>query len=115
MQGITSRLLFLSLSTEEAATIAYLCDAPLPGCPRPAGHPTQKELEDIAVQMRLAKYPSPEKWARNRHASSRKDGLFTAADWYPRLGGPGRTLSNHLAAVHHRLLEFLSITLRRSS
>jgi hypothetical protein len=33
-----------------------------------------------------------------------KDGLFTAADWYPRLGGPGRTLSNHLA-VFHRLIE----------
>ena len=41
-----------------------------------------------------------------------KDGLFTAADWYPRLGGPGRTLANHLAAFH-RLVELRSITLRR--
>ncbi|MGC1282852.1 MAG: hypothetical protein WA895_07955, partial [Streptosporangiaceae bacterium] len=82
--------------------------------PVPAPHVRQqKEVEDIAVQMRLEKYPSPEKWARNRNdVLAGKDGLFTAADWYPRLGGPGRTLSNHLAAFH-RLVELRSITLRR--
>jgi len=38
--------------------------------------------------------------------------LFTAADWYPRLGGAGRSLSNHLAAFH-RLVELGTITLPR--
>jgi hypothetical protein len=54
-----------------------------------------------------------QRWARNRHdVLAGRDGLFTAADWYPRLGGPGRTLANHLAAFH-RLVELRSITLRR--
>jgi hypothetical protein len=103
---------FLSPSMQEAL-IAYFGDY-LSWPPLPAPHVRQqKEVEDIAVQMRLAKYPTPEKWARNRHdVLAGKDGLFTAADWYPRLGGPGRTLSNHLAAFH-RLVELRSITLRR--
>jgi hypothetical protein len=103
---------FLSPSMQEAL-IAYFGDY-LSWPPLPAPHVRQqKEVEDIAVQMRLEKYPSPEKWARNRHdVLAGKDGLFTAADWYPRLGGPGRTLSNHLAAFH-RLIELRSITLRR--
>lgn len=103
---------FLSPSMQEAL-IAYFGDY-LSWPPLPAPHVRQqKEVEDIAAQMRLEKYPSPEKWARNRHdVLAGKDGLFTAADWYPRLGGPGRTLSNHLAAFH-RLVELRSITLRR--
>jgi hypothetical protein len=41
-----------------------------------------------------------------------RDGLFRDADWFPRLGGPDRTLANHLAAFH-RLVELRTITLRR--
>jgi len=40
------------------------------------------------------------------------DGLFKTADWYPSLGGKGRTLANHLAAFH-RLVELGTIRLYR--
>jgi len=65
------------------------------------------------MESGLRKAPTLQHWARNRHdVLAGKDGLFTAADWYPRLGGPGRTLANHLAAFH-RLVELRSITLSR--
>ena len=70
-------------------------------------------MERIAVQYRLAKDPTPERWARNRFdVLAGRDGLFRDADWFPRLGGPDRTLANHLAAFH-RLVELRTITLRR--
>lgn len=82
--------------------------------PLPAPHVRQqREVEDIAHRNRLGKQPNPQNWARNRHdVLSGKDGLFSAADWYPRLGGPDRSLPNHLAAFH-RLVELRSITLAR--
>jgi hypothetical protein len=115
--GMQTRLItvprrFLSPPMQEAL-VAYFGDY-LSWPPLPAPHVRQqKEVEDIALQRGLLKYPTPEKWARNRHdVLAGKDGLFTAADWYPRLGGPGRTLANHLAAFH-RLVELRSITLHR--
>jgi hypothetical protein len=115
--GMRTRLItvprrYLSPSMQEAL-IAYFGDY-LSWPPLPAPHVRQqKEVEEIALQQGLPKYPTPEKWARNRHdVLAGKDGLFTAAGWYPRLGGPGRTLANHLAAFH-RLVELRSITLHR--
>ncbi len=109
---ITAPRRYLSPPTQEAL-IAYFGDH-LSWPPLPAPHVRQqKEVEDIAVESGLRKHPSPQNWARNRHdVLAGKDGLFTAADWYPRLGGPGRTLANHLAAFH-RLVELRSITLPR--
>jgi hypothetical protein len=109
---ITAPRRFLSPPMQEAL-IAYFGDY-LSWPPLPAPHVRQqKEVEDVAVQRGLRKHPTPEKWARNRHdVLAGKDGLFTAADWYPRLGGPGRTLANHLAAFY-RLVELRSITLHR--
>ena len=103
---------FLSPATKEAL-IAYFGDH-LSWPPLPAPHVRQqKEVEDIAVASGLAKEPNPQNWARNRHdVLAGRDGLFSAAAWYPRLGGPGRTLANHLAAFH-RLVELRSITLSR--
>lgn len=103
---------FLSPSTKEAL-VAYFGDH-LSWPPLPAPHVRQqKEVEEIALRYGLAKAPSIQNWARNRHdVLAGKDGLFTAADWYPRLGGPGRTLANHLAAFH-RLVELQTITLYR--
>ena len=109
---ITAPRRFLSPPMQEAL-IAYFGDY-LSWPPLPAPHVRhQKEVEEIALHSGLPKAPTPEKWARNRHdVLAGKDGLFTAADWYPRLGGPGRTLANHLAAFG-RLVELRSITLRR--
>ena len=109
---ITAPRRFLSPPTQEAL-VAYFGDH-LSWPPLPAPHVRQqKEVEDIAVAGGLRKQPTPQNWARNRHdVLAGKDGLFTAADWYPRLGGPGRTLANHLAAFH-RLVELRSITLSR--
>jgi len=109
---ITAPRRFLSPPMQEAL-IAYFGDY-LSWPPLPAPHVRhQKEVEEIALHSGLPKSPTPEKWARNRHdVLAGKDGLFTAADWYPRLGGPGRTLANHLAAFS-RLVELRSITLRR--
>jgi len=106
---ITGPRRYLTTRTQEAL-IAYFGDH-LSWPPLPAPHVRQqKEVEDIARQHGLAKPPT---WARNSHdVLAGKDGLFTAADWYPRLGGPGRTLANHLAAFH-RLVELRSITLDR--
>jgi len=79
--------------------------------PLPAPHVRQqREVEKIAELYALEK---PENWARNRHdVLAGDDGLFTAADWYPRLGGGNRTLANHLAAFY-RLVELGTITLSR--
>jgi hypothetical protein len=41
-----------------------------------------------------------------------RDGLFTAAAWYPRLGGSDRTIGDHLAAFY-RLAELGTLTLPR--
>ena len=116
-EGMQTRLItaprrYLSPSMQEAL-LAYFGEH-LSWPPLPAPHVRQqKEVEEIALRGPLAKQPTPQNWARNRHdVLAGKDGLFTAADWYPRLGGPGRTLANHLAAFH-RLVELGSITLRR--
>jgi hypothetical protein len=109
---ITAPRRYLSPATQEAL-VAYFGDH-LSWPPLPAPHVRQqKEVEEIALQAGLLKDPSLQNWARNRHdVLAGKDGLFTAADWYPRLGGPGRTLANHLAAFY-RLIELRSITLAR--
>jgi len=109
---ITAPRRYLSPLTQEAL-VAYFGDH-LSWPPLPAPHVRQqKEVEDIALLAGLWKDPNPQNWARNRHdVLAGKDGLFTAADWYPRLGGAGRTLANHLAAFH-RLVELRSITLYR--
>lgn len=110
---ITAPRRFLSPAMQEAL-VAYFGEH-LSWPPLPAPHVRQqKEVEEIAVAAGLAKEPSPQHWARNRHdVLAGRDGLFTVADWYPRLGGPGRTLANHLAAFS-RLVELGSITLRRT-
>jgi len=109
---ITAPRRYLSDAKQEAL-IAYFGDH-LSWPPLPAPHVRQQaEVEQIANQARLLKEPTPERWARNRFdVLAGRDGLFQDADWYPRLGGPGRTLANHLAAFH-RLVELRTITLRR--
>jgi len=99
-------------ATQEAL-IAYFGDH-LSWPPLPAPHVRQqKEIVDIAEQDGLRKEPDAQRWARNRHdVLAGKDGLFTTADWYPRAGGPGRSLANHLPAFH-RLVELGSIKLYR--
>jgi hypothetical protein len=108
---ITAPRRYLSDAKQEAL-IAYFGDH-LSWPPLPAPHVRQQaEVERIAVQYRLAKDPTPERWARNRFdVLAGRDGLFRDADWFPRLGGPDRTLANHLAAFH-RLVELRTITLR---
>jgi hypothetical protein len=103
---------FLSEAKQEAL-VAYFGDH-LSWPPLPAPHVRQQaEVERIAVQFRLPKGPTPERWARNRFdVLAGRDGLFRDADWFPRLGGADRTLANHLAAFH-RLVELRTITLRR--
>ena len=109
---ITAPRRYLSDAKQEAL-IAYFGDH-LSWPPLPAPHVRQQaEVERIAVQYRLAKDPTPERWARNRFdVLAGRDGLFRDADWFPRLGGPDRTLANHLAAFY-RLVELRTITLRR--
>jgi len=109
---ITAPRRYLSEAKQEAL-IAYFGDH-LSWPPLPAPHVRQQaEVEKIAVQYRLPKAPTPERWARNRFdVLAGRDGLFRDADWFPRLGGPDRTLANHLAAFH-RLVELRTITLRR--
>jgi hypothetical protein len=109
---ITAPRRYLSDAKQEAL-IAYFGDH-LSWPPLPAPHVRQQaEVERIAMQYRLAKDPTPERWARNRFdVLAGRDGLFRDADWFPRLGGPDRTLANHLAAFH-RLVELRTITLRR--
>jgi hypothetical protein len=75
----------------------------------------EAEVRGIAVEVGLVRASELEKWARNRHdVLAGKDGLFTAADWYPQIGGPQRALANHLAAFH-RLVERRTITLARAA
>jgi hypothetical protein len=103
-----------SLTTaKQEALIAYF-GLYLSWPPLPAPHVRQQlEVEEIAVNNGLDKTPNPKNWARNRHdVLAGEDGLFTAADWYPRLGGAGRSLSNHLAAFY-RLVELGTINLPR--
>jgi hypothetical protein len=109
---ITAPRRYLSEAKQEAL-IAYFGDH-LSWPPLPAPHVRQQaEVERIAHQYGLAKTPTPERWARNRFdVLAGRDGLFRDADWFPRLGGPDRTLANHLAAFH-RLVELRTITLRR--
>ena len=109
---ITAPRRYLSDAKQEAL-IAYFGDH-LSWPPLPAPHVRQQaEVEKIATQFRLPKAPSPERWARNRFdVLAGRDGLFRDADWFPRLGGPDRTLANHLAAFY-RLVELRTITLRR--
>jgi len=109
---ITAPRRYLSEAKQEAL-IAYFGDH-LSWPPLPAPHVRQQaEVERIAQQHGLAKTPTPERWARNRlDVLAGRDGLFRDADWFPRLGGPDRTLANHLAAFH-RLVELRTITLRR--
>jgi hypothetical protein len=109
---ITAPRRYLSEAKQEAL-IAYFGDH-LSWPPLPAPHVRQQaEVERIAHQYALAKTPTPERWARNRFdVLAGRDGLFRDADWFPRLGGPDRTLANHLAAFH-RLVELRTITLRR--
>src|SRR5580692_11430872 len=111
---ITAPRRYLSDAKQEAL-IAYFGDH-LSWPPLPAPHVRQQaEVERIAVTSRLPKQPTPERWARNRFdVLAGRDGLFRDADWFPRLGGPDRTLANHLAAFH-RLVELRTITLRRVS
>jgi hypothetical protein len=109
---ITAPRRYLSEAKQEAL-IAYFGDH-LSWPPLPAPHVRQQaEVEKIALLYGLAKEPTPERWARNRFdVLAGRDGLFRDADWFPRLGGPDRTLANHLAAFH-RLVELRTITLRR--
>jgi hypothetical protein len=109
---ITAPRRYLSDAKQEAL-IAYFGDH-LSWPPLPAPHVRQQaEVEQMASRYRLRKEPTPERWARNRFdVLAGRDGLFRDADWFPRLGGPDRTLANHLAAFH-RLVELRTITLRR--
>jgi hypothetical protein len=114
--GETYRLTYPRVNTTPAtqeALVAYFGDH-LSWPPLPAPHVRQqREVEEIAKQYGLRKGPDADRWARNRHdVLAGRDGLFTTANWYPRLGGPGRTLANHLAAFH-RLVELGSIKLYR--
>ena len=57
--------------------------------------------------------PSIQNWARNRiEVLTGRDGLFTAADWYPKMGGKDRTIGDNLAAFY-RLIELRTITRAR--
>jgi hypothetical protein len=100
-------------SAKQEALLAYF-GLYLSWPPLPAPHVRQQlEVEEIAVVNQLEKLPSAKNWARNRHdVLAGEDGLFSAADWYPRLGGAGRSLSNHLAAFY-RLVELGTINLSR--
>jgi hypothetical protein len=99
---------------QQQAIIAYFGEH-LSWPPLPAPHVRmQSEVAAIAEEKNS---PSSEldmqRWARNRHdVLAGRDGLFTAANWYPRLGGPSRALSNHLPA-YYRLVELGVITLPR--
>jgi hypothetical protein len=74
----------------------------------------ETEVREIAAEAGLTREPDLKRWAFNRHAVlAGKDGLFTAAEWYPQIGGKQRTLANHLAAFQ-RLVERRTITLARA-
>jgi len=99
--------------SQQEALIAYFGDH-LSWPPLPAPHVRkQSEVEDIAESFGLAKEPTVPRWARNRHdVLAGRDGLFTAADWYPKLGGNERTIGDNLAAFY-RLVELRTITRSR--
>lgn len=98
---------------QREAIIAYFGDH-LSWPPLPAPHVRkQSEVENVAQESGLVKKPSVQRWARNRHdVLSGPDGLFTAADWYPKLGGNARTIGDNLAAFY-RLVELRTITRSR--
>ena len=98
---------------QQEAIIAYFGDH-LSWPPLPAPHVRkQSEVEDIAEDFGLLKEPTIQRWARNRHdVLAGPDGLFTAADWYPKLGGSARNIGDHLAAFY-RLVELRTITRKR--
>jgi hypothetical protein len=100
-------------ANQQEAIIAYFGDH-LSWPPLPAPHVRkQSEVEDIAQDYGLAKEPAIPRWARNRHdVLAGPDGLFTAADWYPKLGGSARNIGDHLAAFY-RLVELRTITRNR--
>jgi hypothetical protein len=109
---ITAPTRYLTEAKQEALVAYFGLHLSWP--PLPAPHVRQQlEVEEIATNNHLGKAPSSKNWARNRHdVLACEDGLFTAADWYPRLGGGSRSLSNHLAAFY-RLVELGTITLPR--
>jgi hypothetical protein len=98
--------------SQQEALIAYFGDH-LSWPPLPAPHVRkQSEVADMAGRYGLAK---EQNWARNRHdVLAGRDGLFTAADWYPKLGGHDRTIGDHLAAFC-RLVELRTITRARAT
>jgi hypothetical protein len=98
---------------QQEAIVAYFGDH-LSWPPLPAPHVRkQSEVEDIAENFGLLKDPTIQRWARNRHdVLAGPDGLFTAADWYPKLGGSARNIGDNLAAFY-RLVELRSITRKR--
>lgn len=106
---ITAPTRYLTEAKQEALVAYFGLHLSWP--PLPAPHVRQQlEVDEIATNNNLGKSKN---WARNRHdVLAGEDGLFTAADWYPRLGGAGRSLSNHLAAFY-RLVELGTITLPR--
>jgi hypothetical protein len=99
--------------SQQEAIIAYFGDH-LSWPPLPAPHVRkQSEVEDVAEDFGLAKEPTIPRWARNRHdVLAGPDGLFTAADWYPKLSGSARNIGDNLAAFY-RLIELRTITRRR--
>lgn len=98
---------------QQEAIIAFFGDH-LSWPPLPAPHVRkQSEVEDIAENSGLRKEPTVPRWARNRHdVLAGPDGLFSATDWYPKLGGNVRTMGDNLAAFY-RLVELRTITRRR--
>lgn len=116
LPGETQRLTYPRVNPTPAtqeALIAYF-GSHLSWPPLPAPHVRQQsEVEDIARRHGLRRDQALENWARNRHdVLAGPDGLFKTADWYPNLGGKGRTLANHLSAFH-RLVELGTIKLYR--
>jgi hypothetical protein len=99
---------------QQEAIVAYFGDH-LSWPPLPAPHVRQQsEVAEIATREQLAKTPSIQNWARNRiEVLTGRDGLFTAADWYPKMGGKDRTIGDNLAAFY-RLIELRTITRARA-
>lgn len=98
---------------QQEAIIAYFGDH-LSWPPLPAPHVRQQsEVAEIATREQLPKAPSVQNWARNRlDVLTGRDGMFTAADWYPKMGGKDRSIGDNLAAFY-RLIELRTLTRRR--
>ena len=109
---ITAPRRTLSSDQQEAIIIHFGDHLSWP--PLPAPHVRkQSEVEDIAENFGLEKEPTIQRWARSRHdALAGPIGLFTAADWFPTLGGSARSIGDHLTAFY-RLVELRLITQRR--